>query len=114
MADRPLDARDAHTSDHMSARNQGAAEAMCGKPRRRWTAEQKRQIVAESMAPGTSVATVARKHGVSGGQVYAWPLALTGIDPGLLREVDPPTSFLTARRACARRPVHRLAAVRSL
>jgi len=72
MADRPLDARDAHTSDHMSARNQGAAEAMCGKPRRRWTAEQKRQIVAESMAPGTSVATVARKHGVSGGQVYAW------------------------------------------
>ena len=72
MADRPLDARDALTSDHMSARNQGKAETMCGKHRRRWTAEQKRQIVVESMEPGASVAMVARRHGVSGGQVYAW------------------------------------------
>jgi len=72
MADRPLDTRDALTSDHMSARNQGTEKAICGKRRRRWTAEQKRQIVAESMAPGASVATVARQHGVSGGQVYAW------------------------------------------
>ena len=72
MADRPLDVRNAPKSDHMSARDQGAAETLCGKGRRRWTAEQKRQIVAESMAPGASVTTVARRHGVSGGQVYAW------------------------------------------
>ena len=72
MADRPLDVRDAPTTDHMSARNQGTAETICGKRRRRWTAEQKRQIVAESMAPGASVATVARKHGISSGQFYAW------------------------------------------
>ena len=72
MADRPLDVTDAPTSDHMSARNQGTAQTSCGKRRRRWTAEQKRQIVAESMAAGASVATVARTHGVSSGQVYAW------------------------------------------
>jgi transposase len=40
--------------------------------RRRWTAEQKRRIVAESMEPGASAAIVARRHGINGGQVYAW------------------------------------------
>jgi len=56
----------------MSARSQGTAVTSRGKRRRRWTAEQKRQIVAESIAPGASAATVARQHGVSSGQVYAW------------------------------------------
>jgi transposase-like protein len=40
--------------------------------RRRWTAEQKHQIVAEGMGPGVSAAIVARKHGISRGQFYAW------------------------------------------
>jgi transposase-like protein len=43
----------------------------CGR-RRRWTAEQKHKIVAEGMEPGVSVAMVARKHGISSGQFYAW------------------------------------------
>jgi transposase-like protein len=43
----------------------------CGR-RRRWTAEQKHKIVAEGMEPGVAVAMVARKHGISSGQFYAW------------------------------------------
>ena len=91
MADRPLDVRDAPKSDHMSARDQGAAETMCGKGRRRWTAEQKRQIVAESMAPGASVTTVARRHGVSGGQVYAWRQQLV-LGGAMTAAADPASS----------------------
>ena len=44
---------------------------ICGK-RRRWTAAQKRQIVAESLELDVSAAMVARKHGISTGQFYAW------------------------------------------
>jgi transposase-like protein len=40
--------------------------------RRRWTAEQKRAIVAESLMVGASVAGVARRHAITAGQIYAW------------------------------------------
>jgi transposase-like protein len=71
MANGPADTRIGHTTDHTSARSQ-ATEVACGKRRRRWTAEQKRQIVAESLVPGASAAALARKHGISSGQFYAW------------------------------------------
>jgi len=79
------------TTDHTSARNEATAVAACGKPRRRWTVEQKRQIVAESLEPGASVATVAHKHGISSGQFYAWRQQLllrgalgAGVDPAAI------------------------------
>ena len=72
MVDRASNVGDAPTSDHMSARAQGTELATWGKRRRRWTAEQKRQIVAESMEPGASAATVACRHGITSGQFYAW------------------------------------------
>ncbi|HTV80357.1 MAG TPA: transposase [Acetobacteraceae bacterium] len=40
--------------------------------RRRWTAEQKRDIAAESLQPGTSPVMVARKYGISSGLLYTW------------------------------------------
>jgi transposase len=40
--------------------------------RRRWSAEQKRSIVAEAFAPGASVCEVARRRDVVAGQVYRW------------------------------------------
>jgi transposase len=40
--------------------------------RRRWTAEQKREIAAESLQPGVSPIMVARKHGISSGLLYTW------------------------------------------
>jgi transposase len=40
--------------------------------RRRWTSEQKYQIVLDSLAAGASVASVARNHGVHPTLIYAW------------------------------------------
>ena len=40
--------------------------------RRSWTAERKREIVAESLGPDLTPADVARKHGISTGQLYTW------------------------------------------
>ena len=71
MAKRASQTRDARTTDRTSARRLGTEVNICGK-RRRWTAEQKRQIVAEGLEPGMSAAMVARKHGISTGQFYAW------------------------------------------
>jgi transposase len=48
-------------------------EVLCGpERRRRWSAEQKRSIVAEAFAPGTSVCEVARRRNVAPGQIYRW------------------------------------------
>ena len=35
-----------------------------------WTAEQRREIMAESLGPDLTPADVARKHGISTGQLY--------------------------------------------
>ena len=40
--------------------------------RRSWTAEQKREIVMESLDPEQRAADVARKHGITTGQLYTW------------------------------------------
>jgi transposase len=40
--------------------------------RRRWTSEQKYQIVLDSRAAGASVASVARHHDVNPNLIYAW------------------------------------------
>jgi transposase len=41
--------------------------------RRRWrTVEEKRRIVEETLAPGSSVSQVARLHGVNANQVFQW------------------------------------------
>ncbi|MFZ5618843.1 MAG: IS66-like element accessory protein TnpA [Pseudomonadota bacterium] len=40
--------------------------------RRRWSDEEKAEIVAESFRPGVSVSWVARRHGVSASQLFNW------------------------------------------
>jgi transposase len=40
--------------------------------RGRWSAEQKRSIVAESLAPGAVVAEIARRAAIGTGQIYRW------------------------------------------
>ena len=40
--------------------------------RRRRSVQERRQIVEETLAPGTSVARVARAHGVNANQVFYW------------------------------------------
>jgi transposase len=45
--------------------------------RRRWPIEEKREIVAESLRPGTRPSEVIRKYGISSGQLYVWRQQLT-------------------------------------
>jgi transposase len=40
--------------------------------RRRWSAADKRRIVAAARAPGASVSAVARQHGMHPSQLFAW------------------------------------------
>ena len=40
--------------------------------RRRWSSEQKRAIVAESLAPGAVVTEIARRADLCPGQIYRW------------------------------------------
>jgi transposase len=48
-------------------------EVFTGTGRRRsWTAEQKARIVAESCAEGATVSAVARRHGLTAQQLFAW------------------------------------------
>ena len=40
--------------------------------RRRWSEAQKREIVAETLEPGTSVSIVARRYDVNANQLFLW------------------------------------------
>ena len=40
--------------------------------RRRWSIEQKLEMVSEMMRPGASVSCVARRHGITTGLLYTW------------------------------------------
>ena len=67
-----LESEDAPTTDRTSNRNR-RIEVITGRERRRrWTAEQKREIAAESLQPGISPVMVARRYGISSGLLYAW------------------------------------------
>ena len=48
-------------------------EVLTGAPRRRrWSAAEKAEIVAESLAPGVIASTVALRHGLHRNQLYMW------------------------------------------
>jgi transposase len=67
-----LESEDAPTTDRTSNRNR-RIEVITGRERRRrWTAEQKREIAAESLQPGVSPIMVARRYGISSGLLYTW------------------------------------------
>jgi transposase len=40
--------------------------------RRRFTAEEKRQLVAEALAPGSSISLVARRHEIASSLLFRW------------------------------------------
>jgi transposase len=48
------------------------AAAPAGSKRRKYSIAEKRRIVEESFLPGSSVARVARAHGVNANQVFTW------------------------------------------
>jgi transposase len=73
----------AHTSSHKSAPPIRMDLIPRGERRRRWTIEQKQTIAAQSLAPGASPTNVARRHGISTGQLYMWRQALKAAQPGV-------------------------------
>jgi transposase len=69
--------RSGHTTTRRSARTQRVEVITRGERRRRWSIEDKREIVAESLQPGIGPSEVIRKHGISSGQLYTWRRQLT-------------------------------------
>ncbi len=50
----------------------GRVEIFQGRARRRWSEEDKRRLVAETLASGETVHGVARRRGVSPSQLFGW------------------------------------------
>ena len=57
---------------HRSTRGASVEVLVRSEPRRAWTREQKRDIVAESLRPGLTPTEVARKYRISSGLLYTW------------------------------------------
>src|SRR5689334_13088487 len=49
-----------------------SADRIMNNRRRRWPDALKRQIVAETLEPGSSVSIVARRHDVNANQLFQW------------------------------------------
>ena len=60
-----------------------------GERRRSWTAAQKREIVAESLGAELTPAEVARKYGISSGQLYTWRQQLLAGPGTVIERVAP-------------------------
>ena len=58
-----------------------------GQARRRWSEDDKRRLVAETFGPGATVHGVARRHGVSSSQLFAWRKLFRVGAGGIEREV---------------------------
>ena len=77
--------RSGHKGSHMTAPTQRIEVITRGERRRRWSIEEKREIVAESLGPGVRPIEIIHKHGITSGQLYAWRQQLT-------RRMDGPTA----------------------
>jgi transposase len=66
--------------------------------RRRFTAEQKLAVVAETMQPGMSISYVARRHGLSQSLVFRWRRLMTAGGQEAVRADDDVVPAADARR----------------
>jgi transposase len=64
--------------------------------RRKWSAQKKAAIVAESLAEGAVVSEVARRHGLSPQQVFGWRARLRNAVKGPGPSPDAPPAFVPA------------------
>lgn len=83
------DDESAHTTNRKSARSMRVEVITRGERRRRWTPEQKREIAAESYAPELTPTEVARKHGISSGQLYTWRREMLGMRSAVMTRAAP-------------------------
>jgi transposase len=100
--DQAEDVRSGRTTTRTSTRRQRVELITRGERRRRWSIEEKREIVAESLAPGVGPSEVIRKHGISSGQLYTWRQQLTRRLGGDLP--DRPANFARVDVVVAQRP----------
>jgi transposase len=66
------------TSDLVDTKQQHPSK----RRRRRWSEGQKRQIVAETLEPGSSVSIVARRYDVNANQLFLWRRELARASAG--------------------------------
>ena len=65
-----------------------------------WSAAEKAQFLDEALAPGTTVAAVADRHGISRGLFYRWMAkARAGLLPGVSLNKEPAARFVPVRIA---------------
>ena len=64
-------------------------EIVTSSGRRRWSLEQKRDIVAESLGPELTPTEVARKHAISSGQLYTWRRERLGVQTAMMTRSAP-------------------------
>jgi transposase len=76
----------AHTTGRMSARSQRIEVIARGERRRRWSVEQKRELAAESLEPGISPISVARRYSISSGLPHTWRRHLPEGPLGAIRQ----------------------------
>ena len=72
--------------------------------RRRWSDEQKRAIVAASLAPGAVVSEVARRADVCPGQIYRWRQELRAVANGFAQVLITPPEMAAAAGAAYGEP----------
>jgi len=71
-------------------------EVLSGTPRRRrWSAEEKAAIVAESLAPGAVARSVALRYGIHSNQLYAWRRELASAHTAMSEGTVPPFAAVT-------------------
>jgi len=105
--------RSGHKGSHMTAATQRIEVITRGERRRRWSIEEKREIVAESLGPGVRPIEIIHKHGITSGQLYAWRQQLTRRMDG--PPAHPPAGFarvdvVAAEREVPAQPVTEMAA----
>jgi transposase len=64
--------------------------------RRRWSAQEKAAIVAESLAEGAVVSEVARRHGLNPQQLFGWRARLRDVVKGPAPSSDATPAFVPA------------------
>src|SRR5271165_6670291 len=78
----------ARTSSRRSGRS-APIEIITRGDRRRWSVQQKREIVAESLGGGLRPTEVARKHAISSGQLYTWRRELLAMQTAMITRSAP-------------------------
>ena len=81
-----------HTTTHMSSPCRERVQIVGG--RRRWTIEQKLEILRDAFGPGGSVRVAMERHDIGSGPIYVWRQkamsgGLTGVRPITLPSASP-------------------------